>query len=129
MLIYLCSSSHGFGHAARDAAVLLELRRLRPEWTLVISSGLPTPVLNLLLGDPSIQQRTCQWDVGMVQSDALGVNQAATLTALDALGQRLPALIDEEVRWLEAQEQPVLSGTFLRPRPLWPSAWRLPWCG
>ena len=108
MLIYLCSSSHGFGHAARDAAVLLELRRLRPEWTLVISSGLPTPVLNLLLGDPSIQQRTCQWDVGMVQSDALGVNQAATLTALDALGQRLPALIDEEVRWLEAQEQPVL---------------------
>ena len=108
MLIYLCSSSHGFGHAARDAAVLQELRRIRPEWTLVMSSGLPAAVLNLLLGDPSIQQRSCQWDVGMVQADALGVNPAATLSALEALDQRLPALIDEEVRWLAAQQQPVL---------------------
>ena len=108
MLIYTCSSSHGYGHAARDAAVLQQLRRLQPDWTLVMSSGLPISVLNLLLGDPSIQQRPCQWDVGMVQADALGVNQAATLTALEALDQRLPALIDEEVRWLAAQEQPVL---------------------
>ena len=108
MLIYTCSSSHGFGHAARDAAVLQALRRLRPEWTLVMSSGLPPPVLKLLLGDSSIQQRSCQWDVGMVQADALGVNRAATLTALDLLEQRLPALIEAEASWLAAQEQPVL---------------------
>ena len=108
MLIYVCSSSHGFGHAARDAAVLQELRRLRPEWTLVISSGLPAAVLNLLLGDASIQQRHCQWDVGMVQADALGVNQAATLTALEQLEQRLPALIEAEASWLASQQQQVL---------------------
>ena len=108
MLIYICSSSHGYGHAARDAAVLQQLRRLQPDWTLVMSSGLPTPVLNLLLGDASIQQRPCQWDVGMVQADALGVHQASTLTALDALEQRLPDLIDKEARWLAAQGQPVL---------------------
>ena len=63
MLIYLCSSSHGYGHAARDAAVMQRLSRLRPEWTLVMSSGLPSPVLTLLLGDTAIQQRACQWDV------------------------------------------------------------------
>ncbi|MCB4378128.1 hypothetical protein [Synechococcus sp. MU1650] len=108
MLIYTCSSSHGFGHAARDAAVLQVLRRLRPEWTLVMSSGLPPPVLKRLLGDSSIQQRSCHWDVGMVQADALGVNRAATLTALDLLEQRLPALIEAEASWLAAQEQPVL---------------------
>ena len=108
MLIYFCSSSHGFGHAARDAAVLQQLRRLRPEWTLVISSGLPSPVLKLLLGDASIQQRSCQWDVGMVQADALGVNQAATLGALDQLAQRLPALIEAEAQWLTSQRQPVM---------------------
>ena len=108
MLIYLCSSSHGFGHAARDAAVLQELRRLRPEWTLVLSSGLPPVVLSLLLGDASIQQRPCQWDVGMVQADALGVDQAATLGALDQLAQRLPALIEAEAQWLTSQGQPVL---------------------
>ncbi|MCB4410784.1 hypothetical protein [Synechococcus sp. MU1611] len=108
MLIYTCSSSHGFGHAARDAAVLQALRRLRPEWTLVMSSGLPPPVLKRLLGDSSIQQRSCHWDVGMVQADALGVDRAATLTALDLLEQRLPALIEAEASWLAAQEQPVL---------------------
>ena len=108
MLIYTCSSSHGFGHAARDAAVLQQLRRLQPDWTLVMSSGLPTAVLDLLLGDPSIHQRSCQWDVGMVQADALGVNRAATLTALDALEHRLPMLIEKEARWLESQGQPVL---------------------
>ena len=108
MLIYLCSSSHGFGHAARDAAVLQELRRLRPEWTLVLSSGLPAAVLGVLLGDASIQQRPCQWDVGMVQADALGVDQAATLSALDQLEQSLPALIEAEAQWLTAQGQPVL---------------------
>ena len=108
MLIYTCSSSHGFGHAARDAAVLQELRRLRPEWTLVMSSGLPSSVLTLLLGDPTIQQRRCFWDVGMVQADALGVNQAATLNALEQLEQRLPGLIDAETTWLASQRQPVL---------------------
>nr|WP_255613990.1 hypothetical protein [Synechococcus sp. MU1611] len=107
-MIYTCSSSHGFGHAARDAAVLQALRRLRPEWTLVMSSGLPPPVLKRLLGDSSIQQRSCHWDVGMVQADALGVDRAATLTALDLLEQRLPALIEAEASWLAAQEQPVL---------------------
>jgi len=108
VLIYTCSSSHGFGHAARDAAVLQELRRLRPEWTLVMSSGLPPPVLKRLLGDSSIQQRSCRWDVGMVQADALGVNRAATLTALDQLEQRLPALIEAEAIWAASQGQPVL---------------------
>ena len=108
MLIYICSSSHGFGHAARDAAVLQQLRRLRPDWTLVMSSGLPSQVLTLLLGDPTIQQRRCVWDVGMVQADALGVNSAATLNALEQLEQRMPALIEAEANWLTLQGQPVL---------------------
>ena len=108
MLIYLCSSSHGYGHAARDAAVMRRLRRLCPEWTLVMSSGLPSPVLTLLLGDTAIQQRACQWDVGMVQADALGVDCAATLSALDQLEQRMPHLIEVEVNWLASQGQPVL---------------------
>ena len=107
MLIYICSSSHGFGHAARDAAVLQQLRRLRPDWTLVMSSGLPSQVLTLFLGDPTIQQRRCVWDVGMVQADALGVNSAATLNALEQLEQRMPALIEAEANWLTLQGEAV----------------------
>ena len=48
MLIYVCSSSHGFGHAARDVAVLQQIRVRRPHWKLVISSRkehVPAPLL------------------------------------------------------------------------------------
>ena len=92
--------------------------------------GSALPVLNLLLGDAAIEQRSCQWDVGMVQADALGVDCAATLRALDELEQRLPALIEAEALWLASQGQPVLIiGDIPRPQPPWPSASMHPWCG
>ena len=111
MLIYVCSSSHGFGHAARDAAVLQQLRRLRPDWRLVLSSAVDSRFLRVLLGDDAIEQRSCRWDVGMVQADALGSDPTATLKALAALDLALPKLIDEEARWIAAQgTSPVVLG-------------------
>ena len=108
MLIYVCSSSHGFGHAARDAAVLQQLRRLRPDWRLVMSSMVSPGFLSLLLGDGGIEQRPCRWDVGMVQADALGSDPSATLIALAELDARLPEQIQSEVSWLREQGLPVL---------------------
>ena len=108
MLIYVCSSSHGFGHAARDAAVLQQLRRLRPDWKLVISSQISPGFLNLLLGDPAIEHRPCRWDVGMIQADALGSDPEATLLALADLELTLPEQLLAEVNWIRAQELPVL---------------------
>lgn len=108
MLIYVCSSSHGFGHAARDAAVLQQLRRLRPDWQLVLSSQVPAGFLRLLLGSATIDVRHCRWDVGTVQADALGVDAAATLLALEELQQQLPELIEQEAAWIASQGRPVL---------------------
>ena len=103
MLIYLCSSTHGFGHAARDVAVLQQLRRLRPNWQLVLSSRAPSALLRLLLGTATIAVRSCRWDVGTIQADALGVDAAATLLALEELQQQLPEQIEQEAAWIEAQ--------------------------
>ena len=108
MLIYVCCSSHGFGHAARDAAVLQQLRRLRPDWRLVMSSQVSPGFLSLLLGDREIEQRPCRWDVGMVQADALGSDPSATLIALAELDARLPGQIQSEARWIRKQGLPVL---------------------
>ena len=108
MLIYVCSSSHGFGHAARDAAVLQQLRILRPDWRLVMSSAINPRFLGTLLGDGAILQRRCRWDVGVVQADALGSDPAATLGALDQLERDLPDLVRREVCWIRAQREPVL---------------------
>ena len=108
MLIYVCSSSHGFGHAARDVAVLQQIRVQRPHWKLVISSRTSPAFLNTLIGDSDVGVRGCRWDVGMIQSDALQVNRSRTLRALQNLDQQLPSLIDQESRWIRQQNEPVL---------------------
>jgi hypothetical protein len=108
VLIYVCSSSHGFGHAARDAAVLQHLRLRRPDWTLVMSSMVEPRFLRLLLGDDTITIRPCRWDVGMVQADALGVDRSQTLAALRDLETALPDQLMGEVEWLRAQADTVL---------------------
>ncbi|MFM7086013.1 MAG: hypothetical protein ACKOXO_03345 [Cyanobium sp.] len=108
MLIHACLSSHGFGHGSRSVAVLCELAARRPDWRLVISSGLPPAFLRLAFGAVPFEHRPQRWDVGMVQSDALAVDVPATLAALDTLERELPERIAAEVSWLRQQRQPVL---------------------
>ena len=108
MLIYVCISSHGFGHAARQAAMLRELHALRPDWTLVISTLVDRRFLDLVFKDLPVVLRPVQWDVGMLQADALGSDPAATLVALQDLEDALPQRLDQEVAWIRRQESPVL---------------------
>ncbi len=108
MLIYACISAHGFGHGSRTGAVLSALHALRPHWRLVLSTTLPSAFLATALGPVPYEQRSVRWDVGVIQADALGADPPATLAALEALEQALPATLEQEVRWLAAQGQPVL---------------------
>ncbi len=107
MLIYVCLSSHGFGHAARQAAMLTHLHRLQPSWRLVISSMVDPVFLSLVLNELPVIQRSVRWDVGMLQADALGSDQEATLLALDRLEADLPRKLDEEVAWIRGQDDQV----------------------
>jgi hypothetical protein len=108
MLIYVCLSSHGFGHAARQATVLSALHRLQPSWRLVVSSLVSADFLKLVCGAVPVEQRFVGWDVGMIQADALGVDQERTLDALKALDTDLPKRLDQEASWLAVQSTPVL---------------------
>ena len=108
MLIYTCISSHGFGHGSRTASVLAQLHRLRPDWRLVLSTALPESFLATAFGPLPVEQRRCQWDVGVLQADALGSDPAATLVALEQLEQHLPQLLAAEQAWLAQQQQPVI---------------------
>ena len=108
MLIVACISAHGFGHGSRSAAVLGALHHLEPEWQLVVSSALPLEFLTMALGRVPFTHRPCQWDVGVVQADALGADPEATLAALECLERRLPAQIEAEATWLLDQGQPIL---------------------
>ncbi|QNI58395.1 hypothetical protein SynBIOSU31_01522 [Synechococcus sp. BIOS-U3-1] len=104
MLIYVCVSTHGYGHAARQAAVLIQLHRLQPDWHLVISSCVDETFLDLVLRDVPVSRRVGRWDVGMLQADALGVDQQATLQGLQQLEIDLPRLLQREVDWILGQD-------------------------
>jgi hypothetical protein len=108
VLIYTCISSHGFGHGSRTAAVLTQLHRLRPSWRLVLSTALPEAFIATAFGPLPVERRRCQWDVGVLQADALGSDPNATLQALEQLEQRLPQQLAAEQAWLARQPGPVL---------------------
>ena len=108
MLIVACISAHGFGHGSRSAAVLAALHERQPNWRLVVSSSLAREFLTMALGSVPFEHRLCQWDVGVVQADALGADPEATLEALERLEQRLPGQIEAEATWLLAQGEPIL---------------------
>ena len=108
MLIYVGISSHGFGHAARQAAVLAALHRLQPQWRLVVSTAVDPNFLRVAFEGVPVEWRQRRWDVGMAQADALSADPQATLAELTALDAGLPAQIDAEARWLTAQNSPVV---------------------
>jgi hypothetical protein len=108
MLVYTCISSHGFGHGSRTAAVLYQLHRLRPDWRLVLSTALPETFLATAFGPLPVEHRRCQWDVGVLQADALGSDPDATLQALTQLERLLPQQLAAEQAWLAVQAGPVL---------------------
>ncbi len=108
MLIYVGISSHGFGHAARQAAWLRVLHKRHPEWRLVVSTAVDSTVLRLIFSGIPVEWRPLRWDVGMAQSDALSADANATRAALTALDAALPGQLDQEARWLIAQATPVV---------------------
>jgi len=106
MLVLACISSHGFGHGARVAALLQALAKRQPACRFVLSTALPASFLRRTFVGLRYEHRPCVWDVGVVQADALGSDPAATVLALEALEQQLPAQIESEARWLEQHRLP-----------------------
>lgn len=130
MLIYVCLSSHGYGHASRTASVLQELAARRPDWRLVLSTAVSADFLRLALGPIPHERRPCRWDVGVAQADALGADPEATLRQLERLDQELPEQLEREVRWLQEQNQSGIvladvppAAALLAERVAWPLAW------
>lgn len=84
-------SSHGFGHAARAAAVMAAARELAPDLCFELFTSVPWWFFEDSLGHP-VRIHDGGGDFGLVQTDALQEDLAATVTALK---QRLPFRPDE----------------------------------
>ncbi len=93
--LYVAVTGHGFGHAARAAAVAAAVRQRRPQTTLIFVTTAPRWLLEVYCPDGFVYRRRTL-DVGVVQSDSLKMDKIATLHALRRLREQEPSIVAEE---------------------------------
>lgn len=98
-ILYIAITNHGFGHATRSAAIAAEIQRLCPEMLLILATTAPRWLLEAYIpGDFILRPRA--FDVGVVQSDSLTMDQPATLEKLQQIKAQQHRIIASEVNFL-----------------------------
>ena len=97
--IYLAITGHGFGHAVRAATVAEQLEQLRPDVELHLVTVAPEWLLKSYIKGDFIY-RPQILDVGVIQSDSLTMDRAATLSKMQEIITRQDGLITQEVKYI-----------------------------
>lgn len=98
-VLYVAITSHGFGHAARTAAVVSVVQQLCPEVLLILVTTAPRWLLESYIeGDFIYRPRTL--DVGVVQADSLQMDKVATLEKLQQIRTQQQSLVASEVNFI-----------------------------
>jgi hypothetical protein len=94
--VYIAITDHGFGHAARTAAIAGQLQKLLPAVKLILVTTAPRWLLECYIdGDFIYRQRG--FDVGVVQADSLKMDLDATLSKWHQIINNKAEIIAEEV--------------------------------
>lgn len=97
--VYIAITNHGFGHAVRAASVAAEIQKLNPEILLILVTTAPRWLLESYIPGHFIV-RPRAFDVGVIQSDSLNMDKAATLGKLQEIRKRQNAIIAGEVNFI-----------------------------
>jgi hypothetical protein len=98
-MIALYLSGHGFGHMTRACEVLAEVRRRAPGVPLTVVASVPEPLVRRAIpGDLLFRNAAC--DVGLVQKDALRVDEEGTAAACAAFDAGWDRRADAEAAFL-----------------------------
>src|SRR5574341_488071 len=92
-------SGHGFGHATRTAEVLRAVRERASALRISICTSAPSFLFQGVVGPP-LAVRAVECDVGLVQKDALTIDETATAEAVRRFLIGWEALVSREARWL-----------------------------
>jgi L-arabinokinase len=92
-------SGHGYGHATRTAEVLRAVRERAPGLTIAVVTSAPTFLFDGV-DAPPLAVRPLECDVGLVQQDALLIDEAGTAAAWRAFMAGWPERVAAEVLWL-----------------------------
>jgi L-arabinokinase len=98
-LLAVYVSGHGFGHATRTGEVLRELREQAPKLPITVCTSAPADLFSDAVAPP-LAFRQIEVDVGLVQKDALTIDEAASAEAVARFVSGWPALVEREARWL-----------------------------
>ena len=93
-------SGHGFGHSTRTAEVLRVLRERAPRLPIVVSTTAPASLFEGVVAEP-LAVRPVAGDVGLVQKDALEIDEAGSVEAWSRFTFDWDARVEREARWLE----------------------------
>ena len=102
-VLYLAITSHGFGHAVRTSSVARTIKQLCPEILLVLVTTAPRWLLESYIGEDFIH-RPRAFDVGVIQSDSLTMDKAATLEKLKHIRDRQNSIIAGEVNFIRTNK-------------------------
>jgi len=100
-MIALYLSGHGFGHMTRACEVLAEVRRREPGVPLAVAGSVPEALVRRAIPGSLLFRRTA-CDVGLVQRDALHIDEEATATACAAFDATWDGRADAEADFLRA---------------------------
>ena len=102
-ILYLAITNHGFGHATRAASVAAEIQRLCPEVLLILVTTAPRWLLEgYISGDFILRPRA--YDIGVIQTDSITMDKAATLKKLQELKARQASIIASEVNFIQQNQ-------------------------
>jgi hypothetical protein len=107
--IYIPITDHGFGHAARTAAIAAQIQKLLPELELILVTTAPDWLLSGYL-DREFSHRRRSFDVGVIQSDSLKMDLGATYDRWQDILSRQEEIIREEVAFIQARDVRLIFG-------------------
>ena len=102
-------SGHGYGHATRTAEVLRAVRERASALKITICTSAPSFLFEGAVGPP-LAVRVLECDVGLVQKDALTIDEAGTAEAARRFLLGWDALVAREARWLRESGARVVLG-------------------
>ena len=102
-------SGHGFGHATRTAEVLRAVRERAPRLSVTVCTQAPASLFEAVVSQP-LSVRRVECDVGLVQKDALTIDEAATADAVGRFLAGWSERVASEARWLRAAGASVVLG-------------------
>jgi hypothetical protein len=107
--LYVAITNHGFGHATRATSVAATVKQIDPEVELILATTAPAWLLASYCDAP-FQLRETKLDIGVIQSDSLTMDKAATLHALQRIQAGQSTLVEKEAAFLQSAQVDLVLG-------------------